>query len=133
MSTEMERQEASAVGNRVERANSRATITPAVDIAETTEALVLTADMPGVDDKGVEITLEQDVLTIEGHMPSEALTDYTLGLREYEQGDFRRVFTLATEIDRERIEARVTNGVLRLVLPKAAPAKAKKINVVVGA
>lgn len=132
MNTQLERQDSNAVGNRVERATSRAILTPAVDIVESTEELVLTADMPGVDEGSVEVTLEQDVLTIEGRMANETLAGYALGFHEYDQGDFRRVFTLATEIDRDHIAAHVTNGVLRLVLPKAEPAKAKKIKVSAG-
>jgi len=132
MNTQLERQDSNAVGSRVERATSRPVLTPAVDIVESNEELVLTADMPGVDNASVDVTLEQDVLTIEGRMADETLEGYSLGFHEYDHGDYRRVFTLATEIDRDRISAHVNDGVLRLVLPKAEPAKAKKIKVSIG-
>ena len=132
MSDQLERQEPNAVASRVERASSRPVFTPAVDIVETTEDLVLMADMPGVDESSVDVTLEQDVLTIEGHMPNEVLSGYTLGFHEYNDGDYRRVFTLATDVDRERIVAHVNNGVLNLRLPKAEPAKARKIKIAAG-
>lgn len=132
MNTQLDRQDNSALGSRVERATARHVLAPVVDITETTEELVLTADMPGVDEGSVDVTLEQDVLTIEGRMANETLQGYSLSFHEYDQGDYRRVFTLATEIDREHISAQVKNGVLQLVLPKAEPAKAKKIKVSVG-
>ncbi len=132
MSNQLERHDSNAIGSRVERASSRPFVAPAVDIAETTESLVLTADMPGVDESSVEVTLEQDVLTIEGRLSSEAPPGYTLGFHEYDEADYRRVFTLATEIDREKIAAKVSHGVLRLTLPKSEPAKARKIKVAAG-
>jgi len=128
MATQLERQD-NTVGSRVERARNRVELSPPVDIYETTDDIVLTADMPGVDEKSVDVTLEQDVLTVEGRMSDAAPEGYRLGFHEYNEGDYRRVFTLATEVDRDRIQAEVKNGVLRLVLPKAEPAKAKKIQV----
>jgi len=132
MSTQLEPQETKSVGQRVERASNRPVLMPAVDICETNQEIILTADIPGVDEKSVDITLEQDVLTIEGHMQPVALTGYDLGFQEFNLGDYRRVFTLATEVDRDRIAAQVSHGVLRLTLPKAEPAKAKKIVVKAG-
>ena len=132
MATQLERQETNAVGSKVERARNRVVLSPPVDIYETTDEIVLTADMPGVDERSVDITLEQDVLTVEGHMSDAAPAGHRLEFHEYHEGDYRRVFTLATEVDRDRIQADVKNGVLRLVLPKAEPAKAKKIQVRAG-
>jgi HSP20 family protein len=132
MSTQLERQDPKTVGSRIERASTRPVLTPAVDIYETRDEIVLTADLPGVDESAVEVTLEQDVLTIEGRMPETPADAHALALQEFHVGDYRRVFTLATEVDRERISAQVKNGVLRLALPKAEPAKAKKIKVQAG-
>lgn len=129
MATQLERQDTKAVGSRVERARNRVVLSPPVDIFETTDDIVLTADMPGVDEKSVDITLEQDVLTIEGRMSEVVPEGYRLDFQEFYEGDYRRVFTLATDVDRDRIQAEVKDGVLRLVLPKAEPAKAKKIQV----
>lgn len=132
MATQLEKQEPRAVGSKVERARDRQVLVPPVDIYETNEEIVLTADMPGVDESSVDVTLEQDVLTIEARMTSEALVNYSLGFHEFEEGDYRRIFTLATEVDRDRINAQVKDGVLQLTLPKAEPAKAKKIKVQAG-
>ncbi len=132
MATQLERQESKAVGSKIERARNRVVLTPPVDIYETNDDIVLTADMPGVDEKSVDITLEQDVLTVEGRMSETAPEGQRLEFQEYHVGDYRRVFTLATDVDRDRIQAEVKNGVLRLVLPKAEPAKAKKIQVRAG-
>lgn len=126
MAMELERQEARPVG-RVERTRNRPVLTPPVDIFETNDEIVLISDMPGVDDKSIDITLEQDVLTVEGRVKLEPREGYELTLTEFGAGDYRRVFTLSTEVERDKISAEVKDGVLRLVLPKAEPAKAKKI------
>jgi HSP20 family molecular chaperone IbpA len=132
MSTQVETQQSKAIGNRVERASNRPVLVPAVDICETQQEIVITADMPGVDESSVDVTLEQDVLTLEGRLQMPAPSGYELGFQEFGLGDYRRVFTLATEVNRDGIAAKVKNGVLRLVLPKAEPAKAKKIPVKAG-
>ena len=132
MSTQLEQQETKSVASRIERASNRPVLVPAVDICETNKQIVLTADMAGVDESSVDITLENDVLTVEGRMQSAGLSGYELGFQEFSEGDYRRVFTLATVVDREHIAAEVKNGVLRLVLPKSEPAQAKKISVKAG-
>jgi HSP20 family protein len=102
---------------------------PAVDIAETPDALLVLADMPGVTCEGLDIRLEGDVLTINGRPHSD---DYE-GLKplhvEYSVGGYHRRFTLGETVDRERIKAELKNGVLRLTLPKAERAKARRIEV----
>ncbi|MBF0515570.1 MAG: Hsp20/alpha crystallin family protein [Nitrospirae bacterium] len=102
---------------------------PAVDIVEKEKEILLTADMPGVDDKSIDITLDKNVLTIYGKVDPNVPQQYQASYVEYGIGDYRRSFTLSEEIDRQRIEATVKNGVLKLVLPKAEAAKAKKIEV----
>ncbi len=113
----------------VERTRPRKVYAPAVDILEKKEEIVVTADMPGVDERSVDITLEKNVLTINGRVEPEVPQGYRLALSEYGIGDYQRAFTISEEIDRDRIEASVRNGVLRLVLPKAAAAKTRKIAV----
>ena len=85
--------------------------------------------MPGVDEKSIDITLEKSVLTLLGRVEQETHEGYCAAYVEYEAGDYERAFTLSDEIDRDRIEASVKNGVLRLTLPKAEPVKLRKINV----
>ncbi|PKN37971.1 MAG: heat-shock protein Hsp20 [Deltaproteobacteria bacterium HGW-Deltaproteobacteria-2] len=100
---------------------------PRVDIYETRDALFLIADMPGVDDKSVDVELEKNILTISGRVENGRVKDYSLVFSEYEVGDYERTFTLSNEIDREKIRATVKQGVLRLELPKAEKVKPKKI------
>lgn len=103
------------------------TFVPRVDIYETKESLFLIADMPGVDEKTVDVELEKNILTISGRVENGKVKDYSLVFSEYEVGDYERTFTLSDEIDREKIKATVKQGVLRLELPKAEKVKPKKI------
>ncbi len=125
---EMQKKEA-ATPEGVERTRPRKVYTPAVDILERKDDIVVTADMPGVDEKTVDITLEKNVLTIYGMVEPQFPEAQRLALSEYGVGDYQRAFTLSEEVDRDRINASVKNGVLRLVLPKAAVARARKIEV----
>ena len=103
--------------------------TPATDIYETQEQLIVLADMPGVKQDGVDITLEQNILTIYGHVDQPEFPGYNLTYAEYGMGSYRRVFALSNEIDREGIQASVKNGVLKLILPKSKRAMPRKISV----
>jgi HSP20 family molecular chaperone IbpA len=102
-----------------------------VDIYETNEGMTVIADMPGINEENIDITLEQNVLTINGYVASQRPEDYSLAYAEYRVGDYQRRFTLSDQIDKEKIEATVKDGVLRLQLPKAEPAT-KKISVTAG-
>jgi HSP20 family protein len=106
------------------------TFVPRVDIYETKEALFLIADMPGVDEKTVDVELEKNILTISGRVENGKVKDYSLVFSEYEMGDYERTFTLSDEIDREKIKATVKQGVLRLELLKAEKVKPKKIAII---
>lgn len=123
------RKKEAEVTEGVERTRSKRLYTPAVDIIENKEDLVLIADMPGADENSVEITLEKDLLTIYGKVEPDIPEKHRLVTSDYGIGDYQRSFTLSSEIDREKIEATVKNGVLRLTLPKAEGAKTRKIPV----
>ena len=125
---EAEKQEVETVDG-AERIRARRAYVPRVDIYETDDAIVLLTDMPGVDENSVDIMLEKNVLTVNGTVDVESPDNYSLSYAEYESGDYERSFNLSNEIDREKIEATVKHGVLRLHLPKAAPAKTRKITV----
>jgi len=86
------------------------------------------ADMPGVPIESVDINLEGEQLTIRGAVPQSDGVGRIL-LREYAVGDYYRQFTLSNDIDREKIQASMKDGVLKLVLPKAEAAKPRKIEV----
>lgn len=105
----------------------RPVFVPPADIYETTDSLMVMCEMPGVGPDGVDITLERRVLTIRARPANQQHAGYQRVYTEYADGDYERVFTLSEDIDRDRIEATAKDGVLHLVLPKAAPAKARKI------
>ena len=104
---------------------------PQVDIYETDSDVFVEADMPGVAADGVDISLEDGVLAIQGRRAAESREGRML-LEEYAPGHYLRRFTVAETIDQEGIEATLADGVLKLRLPKAAPAKPRKIAVRAG-
>jgi HSP20 family molecular chaperone IbpA len=102
---------------------------PRVDLFETDTHWLLLADMPGVDESSVEVTLERNVLTMRGTPASiEPEAGMRLLWREFEPGVYERGFTLTDEIDRDSIEAGVKNGVVRVRLAKARP-RTRKITI----
>jgi HSP20 family molecular chaperone IbpA len=114
-----------------ERTRDRRAFVPRTDIYETDEAIFLVADVPGVDENSLEITLEKNVLTINGYVTPTPPEGYTLSYAEYDIGDYVRRFSLSNEIDQQGIEASVKDGTLRLRLPKVGPT-VKKIDVTAG-
>jgi len=104
-------------------------VVPPVDIYETDKGYVVMADMPGVQPDGLDIHVDHDRLTIRGRVPASERTSPQH--REFSLHDYYRAFTLAQEIDSDKISATLRDGVLRLELPKAARALARKINVAV--
>jgi HSP20 family protein len=112
-----------------ERTRNRKVFVPKVDIIETGEAMVMYADMPGADEKSVEVTLEKNILTITGTVRTQEFPGRSIAYAEYDIGDYERTFTISDEVDRERIGAVVKNGVLKLTLHKAPQAEVKKITV----
>jgi HSP20 family molecular chaperone IbpA len=124
---DVEKQEISTDG--AERTRARKAYVPRADIFETNEAVVVVADMPGVDQDSLDITVEKNVLSINGFVEPDHPDNYSLVYAEYEEGDYQRRFTLSNEVDQDNIQATVKNGVLRLYLPKIGPAQAKKISV----
>jgi len=102
---------------------------PEVNIYEFEDSLKLWADMPGVKEKDVSVTLKDGVLTIVG----QVATDMYAGLRpmytEYNVGNYQREFALNEEIDESKIRATLKNGVLELELPKKEKAKPRQIEV----
>jgi len=115
--------------SEAEYTRSRKMYVPGVDIAETGDAIMLIANMPGVDEKDVDIVLEKNILTITGTFDPEYNKNYRIAYAEYNVGNYRRAFEISSDIDRDKIDATVKNGVLKLILPKAGPAKTKKIKV----
>jgi HSP20 family molecular chaperone IbpA len=102
---------------------------PRADIYEIDDRIVVVVDVPGAGEDSIDITLEKNVLTINAYVEPAEVEGFALSFAEYEVGDFQRSFRLSGEIDRENIEAAVKDGVLRLYLPKAEEAQARKISV----
>ena len=103
---------------------------PGVDIAETDKEYRLSAEMPGVEEKDLDVSVADDVLTIKGEKrqaSEQKADDYVLSERRY--GTFARSFTLPAEADTGKITASFKNGVLTVAVPKRpdAPAKRRRI------
>ena len=123
---ELQVREKQEVQNAAESTRNVNVYTPAADIYETENELVLQLDVPGVKAGGVDIDLNNDELTIHGAVDAEGEGESVL-FSEYSTGDYYRKFTISQAIDREKIEARLENGVLTLTLPKAESIKPRKI------
>ncbi len=93
---------------------------------------VLVADMPGVSSDRVTLDIRDNNLTITGEIRPPMEEKETMLVQEFYTGDYQREFQLGANIDRNRIEAAMKDGVLRLTLPKSAQAKPRKIEVKVG-
>jgi HSP20 family protein len=102
---------------------------PHVDIYETEEALMLVADMPGVEGEHVEIDLKENVLTLQARISPLKMDGFQPVYREYREGNYYRQFIVSEIVDQEKIAANMSNGVLRVTLPKVAKALPRKISV----
>lgn len=112
-----------------ERTRERKVYTPGVDIIERKTDILVLADIPGADEKAVDITLEKNLLTIYARVDADIPESQRLSVMEYGIGDYQRSFTLTDEVDKDKIQAAVKNGVLKLILPKMAEIKTRKISV----
>jgi HSP20 family molecular chaperone IbpA len=124
--SEDRREEQDAVAQRPER---DVVYIPRADIRETTEHFEVVADMPGVNEKTVEATVQNRVLTIEGWTCPEKPEGYEPLGQEFGCGRYRRDFTLPESVDVNGIQARVKQGVLSVRIPKKEEVKARKIEV----
>lgn len=102
---------------------------PPIDIYETPDGLVLYADLPGVTAEGLDLQVQDNRLTLFGRIQRTDPLPVSVIHQEYQLGDFLRSFILSDEVDHERIQAKLTNGVLRVDLPRAARAKPRRIEV----
>jgi HSP20 family molecular chaperone IbpA len=102
---------------------------PVTDIFETDQALTLTLEMPGVAKDGIDVTVENDILTVTGRVDFAKYDGLQPLYTEYNVGNYTRSFQLSGKIAQDRISAELRNGVITLVLPKAESAKPRKINV----
>ena len=125
---EIQQQEESP-SEEMERTRSRRVFVPRADIYETDNEIIVLADIPGANEKNVDITLEKNVLPINAYIEPAIPSGFDIAYAEYEEGDYQRSFRLSDEIARDKIEASVSEGVLRLRLPKLQEAATRKITV----
>lgn len=111
----------------VEMTRDRPVYAPLTDIYEKEDAILVRCDMPGVDQKDLDVTLEDNVLTIRGNQAEVSAEGRELLMREFGTGVYERAFTILPEIESEKISARIKNGVLDIQLPKSGKAQPKKI------
>jgi HSP20 family protein len=117
---------ATAVAGTPEK-TGRPVYEPAADVIEKPDAIHVLLDLPGVDQKGLDVTIEEHILHV--RRKSVATEKPESPHREIEMADYERTFRLTPDIDETRISAVLKNGLLRLVLPKNEPAKPQKISV----
>lgn len=122
----MSKQETSPSVREEMRAKTRYT-TPAVDIFETEENLVLIADMPGVEDAGLDIRLEKGILTLQGEL--KRMGKGHLLYHEFSSDNYYRQFKLPDHLNAEKASAKLNNGVLTLTIPKVESAKPMRIEI----
>jgi len=103
--------------------------TPAIDIYESEEGLVLYADLPGVSSETLELQVQDNKLTLFGHVTTPIDDDAIIQHCEYQIGDFLRSFILSDEVNHEQIKATLNHGVLKVVLPKAPQTEVRHIQV----
>jgi HSP20 family protein len=127
--TDIQKTETSNVATTPEQTRTGPVYSPAVDIFESDGSITLLADMPGVKPSDLEIDLRENVLTLTGRVTPTGTSKESNVLREYRPGTFFRQFTLSEAIDQPKIDAQLTDGVLRLELPKVAKARPRQITV----
>ena len=109
---------------------SQGNIAPNIDISETDQAIEVTAEMPGLERKDIEISIDDDSLTIRGEKKvEEDRKDKNVQHSERTYGVFMRVLQLPSGVNPSSVEATMSNGVLKITIPKPAKPEPKKIEV----
>ena len=125
------RREMERVFGEYERGGAHRGVTawPRVQLHDTGTALVVSAELPGVKDNDLELTVNEDTLTLKGERKDTAPEGYSVHRKERGALRFSRSFQLPVKIDSSKAEAKLVNGILTLTLPKAAEAQPKRITV----
>jgi HSP20 family molecular chaperone IbpA len=113
--------------NGIERVSDRPTVAPRVDVFESAAELLVVADMPGVTKEDLAIHIDKDTLVLEARR-SDTVPGAPLAA-EYRAHDYRRSFALPPGLEQDKIEARLSNGVLSVTLPKQAARGSRRIQV----
>lgn len=131
-SKELKVREKQPLDSPAEQTKPGPVFTPNVDIFETEKAITLLADMPGVKADDLSVDLRDDTLTLTGDVGSAVGTPGEKVYVEYETGRYYRQFSLSEVIAQEKIDAKLSDGVLRLTLPKVEKATPRRIAVQTG-
>ena len=107
----------------VELSHDKTVYLPEMDIFEKGDSILVSCDLPGVDEKDLDVTLEDNVLSITGTQSSCTLEGYEWLRNEYETGVYHRAVTFTQDVDTHKIEAKVKNDVLSVIIPKKKEAK----------
>jgi HSP20 family protein len=116
-----------------EESLTTSTFAPPVDVYEDEHNVTLKIEVPGIDEKDIDVRVENNVLTVHGERKfekEEKEENFRRVERQY--GSFTRTFTLPTTVDAEKVSANYEKGILKITLPKKAEAKPKQIKVNVG-
>ena len=105
---------------------------PRVDVAESQNDIVVQVEVPGMRREEINLTIEDNVLTLSGEKKQEALEGYRYHRAERTQGRFRRTFSLPASIDTAKVKAVYKDGLLAITLPKVEAHRPKEITVSVG-
>ena len=105
---------------------------PDIDILENPDAYVVYADLPGVDDKSVDVRLDRGTLTLDARLATMPEAGWSEIHAEYRTGSYHREFRISEDIDPAAVAAKMQNGVLELVLPKSAHHRPRSIQVQAG-
>lgn len=130
--TEIQNAEKAGPPAVLEQTRTGPVYSPSVDIFENDNSITVLADMPGVKAKDLKIDLRESVLTLTGQVTAPESSKESDVLREYTSGIFFRQFALSETVDQGRIDAKLTDGVLRLELPKVETARPRQITVKTG-
>ncbi len=105
-------------------------ITPAVDVQETSDQFIVTADLPGLDLKDLDVSVTRNILTLSGTKREPQIPDKARVHRnELWAGEFRRTLSLPVAVNADAVSATLTDGVLTVILPKPEEAKPKRISI----
>jgi HSP20 family protein len=102
---------------------------PLSDIYETPDNFVILIDMPGVDTENITVDMQSNELIINGEIPQTTYSNEKLIYSEYDIGHYHRHFVISDAVNRSKIEAKMTDGALTLILPKAEYVKPRKIEI----
>jgi HSP20 family protein len=102
---------------------------PVTDIYETSDDLVIVADLPGIKAEGLTVTVEDNVLEIRGSQPAPEKAPGEALLQEFASGEFFRAFQLPADFDTDKIQATLKQGVLTVRLPKSERLKPRRVEV----